>query len=106
MQKHNAIRRGIEFRLTYEEWLEIWGDKLPLRGRTKGCYVMARHGDQGAYEIGNVKIIPREENDRERMANMTPAQIEMMKEGGRKNKGRARPDLAERNRQSKGIRRG
>lgn len=64
MQRHNANRRGIPFRLTFEEWLRIWkrSGKLHLRGRQAGCYVMSRKGDQGAYEVGNVRIIRMEAN--------------------------------------------
>jgi|ERR1043166_937293 hypothetical protein len=35
------------------------------RGTKVGQYVMARYGDQGAYEVGNVKIILSTENSRE-----------------------------------------
>ncbi len=65
--RKNAQYRGIEFRLTFAEWLQIWRDsgKLHLVGRGKGKYCMARRGDAGAYEIGNVDIKPTVENSRE-----------------------------------------
>ena len=53
-QRAHAGDRGIEWKLTYEEWLAVWGDKLPARGATKGKLCMARRGDTGAYEVGNV----------------------------------------------------
>ncbi len=58
MQAENARRRGIEFLLTYEQWLDIWesSGKLNERGRGAGKYCMCRTGDEGAYEIGNVFI--------------------------------------------------
>ena len=57
-QLKNARERGIEFRLTFPEWLEIWirSRRLHLRGRGKGKYCMSRKEDKGAYEVGNVKI--------------------------------------------------
>ena len=57
-QKQNARRRGISFRLTFEEWMQIWSDsgKLSERGCRRTCYVMSRYNDDGAYEVGNVFI--------------------------------------------------
>lgn len=56
--KSKAKHRGIEFRLTYDEWYKIWKDsgKLELRGVGKGKYVMSRYNDIGAYEKNNVFI--------------------------------------------------
>jgi hypothetical protein len=34
-----------------------------LRGQRRGQYVMGRHGDKGAYEVGNVSIISNYENN-------------------------------------------
>lgn len=65
--KHMARKRGIEFKLTFEEWFKIWtdSDHLHERGTKRGQYVMARNGDQGAYEVGNVRIVTTTENVRE-----------------------------------------
>src|SRR5262245_11518524 len=56
--KSSALYRGIEFLLTFEDWWNIWqtSGKWEQRGRQRDQYVMARFGDQGAYERGNVKI--------------------------------------------------
>lgn len=58
-QKSNAKRRGISFRLTYDQWLAVWqrSGKLNQRGRNSGQYCMSRPNDRGVYEIGNVLII-------------------------------------------------
>ena len=66
-QKSDAKRRGIAFRLTFDEWLGIWqaSGRLAQRGNRRGHYVMARYGDRGNYEVGNVRIILFEENGRE-----------------------------------------
>jgi hypothetical protein len=62
-----ANNRGIAFNLTFDEWKAIWraSGHFEERGRRKGQYVMARIGDQGAYEPGNVAIITSEQNHAE-----------------------------------------
>ena len=69
--KFNAKKRGVEFLLTFEEWWDIWqaSGKWEQRGKGRGQYVMARSGDQGAYERGNVRICPVRENLAERNRN-------------------------------------
>src|SRR6187399_904457 len=69
--KQDAKRRGIPFLLTFAEWQDIWqsSGKWDQRGCRKGQYVMARPGDQGGYEVGNVKICPVRENMAERNRN-------------------------------------
>lgn len=69
--KSNAKLRGISFLLTFEEWCLFWREsgKWEQRGWRRGQYCMARFGDKGAYEIGNVKICLAEENRAERNQN-------------------------------------
>lgn len=64
LQKKNARDRGIEFLLTYNDWLQIWiqSGKLEHRGRHKGNYVMCRKKDSGPYAVGNVFIATTSEN--------------------------------------------
>ena len=65
--KRKARARGIPFLLTFEEWWKIWAESGHWRdgGCERGQYCMARYGDLGAYEVGNVRIILNEENQRE-----------------------------------------
>lgn len=58
-QRRAARRRGIAFLLSFDEWLLIWEQSghLHERGCHRGEYVMARPGDTGAYEVGNVEIV-------------------------------------------------
>jgi hypothetical protein len=65
-RKH-AKARGIEFLLTYEEWLKIWEDsgKLAQRGVGPDKFCMSRRGDKGPYEVGNVQIKTFGANTRE-----------------------------------------
>ena len=59
-QYHIAKRRGIPFHFTLLQWRLWWRTELAKlepgakRGRGKDNYVMARYGDRGAYEPGNV----------------------------------------------------
>lgn len=58
-QKQRAKQRGVAWKLTFEEWLDVWESSghLGKRGRERGKYCMARHGDCGPYKIGNVSIV-------------------------------------------------
>jgi len=56
-----ARTRKVPFRLTYEQWLWLWEralgpDWVRMKGSHRGQYCMARFGDRGPYEIGNVVI--------------------------------------------------
>ncbi len=57
-QRKNAHTRGIEWDITFPEWLAIWkkSGHFDERGRAKG-YCMARYGDSGPYHPDNVEII-------------------------------------------------
>jgi hypothetical protein len=64
-QKHDSVaNRGIPFLLTFGEWWQIWNESghWPERGSSPLQYCMARHGDQGAYAVGNVRITTGAEN--------------------------------------------
>lgn len=54
-QKNNAKNRGIEFKLTYQEWIDWWGEDIEKRGSHRNGLQMQRYGDEGAYELGNIK---------------------------------------------------
>lgn len=77
LQRHHSKQRNIPFLLTFEEWSALWVEsgKWEQRGRLKGQYVMARFGDQGAYEVGNVRICLAEENRAERNRNYPNLEI-------------------------------
>lgn len=63
-QRRNAVRRNINFNLSFDEWLSIWtkSGKLNLRGKGKGKYHMCRINDIGAYDVNNVYIDLAENN--------------------------------------------
>lgn len=62
--KRFARQRGVEFKLTFDEWWAIWKESghFAKRGNRHGCYVMCRRGDEGAYAVGNVFIGKFERN--------------------------------------------
>ncbi len=66
-QKSNAGKRGIEWRLTFQEWWSIWVDsgKWYRRGKMIGEYVLARFGDHGPYSVDNVYITTTSQNIRD-----------------------------------------
>ena len=63
----DASGNPIEFRLTFEEWLQIWLESghLHERGNKKGQYCMSRKDDLGHYEVGNVFIQLTSQNSQE-----------------------------------------
>jgi hypothetical protein len=63
-QRHTAKQRGVAFLLTFEEWLEWWGDDFERRGRKARQLQMCRYNDEGAYELGNIYKATQVENDR------------------------------------------
>lgn len=66
-QKNAAIFRGVEWQLSFDQWLEMWtaSGHWHERGRHVGQYVMARKGDVGPYAFGNVYICTCSQNVRD-----------------------------------------
>ena len=98
-QRVSAKDRGIPFRLSYEQWLDIWKQSghFHERGRGRGKYCMSRPGDKGAYERGNVKIILFEANNVEQICSpKTRAKLSALRRG-RKPSALAIAKLIERN---------
>lgn len=73
-QRHTSKQRGVEFNLTFAEWVAFWGDDFHLRGIRNENLQMCRYGDVGAYEVGNIykdtklinRIGPRAKADKEK----------------------------------------
>lgn len=64
--RSHAKQRGIEFKMTFEEWWEIWKPHWHNRGTRVGQFMMCRTMDKGAYEVGNVRIDTPKGNARTR----------------------------------------
>jgi hypothetical protein len=54
-QKMGAKRRGIDWQLTFEQWLEWWGPDLDSRGRRGWQLSMQRIADSGPYALDNIR---------------------------------------------------
>ena len=76
-QRASAKYRGVEFLLTFEQWRDWWlaTGHVDERGKLRGQWVMARHRDSGAYELGNIKCARAEDNVREQNA-LRPGEYE------------------------------
>lgn len=72
-QRYRAGMRGVEFLLTFEDWMRLWAPYWHNRGNLSGQFVMARKGDKGAYKLGNVEIKTQNENARDRKTNRSGA---------------------------------
>ena len=62
--RYNSRRRNIAFKFTFVQWWAMWEPHWERRGRQGDRLelVMARHGDVGAYELGNVSITSHSNN--------------------------------------------
>lgn len=68
VQRHNAGRRGIGWELTFEQWLEWWGNDIERRGVHPGDLQMQRIADAGPYALGNIKKGTPKQNAQTRAA--------------------------------------
>ncbi|MDR5801190.1 hypothetical protein [Caballeronia sp. LZ001] len=55
-QRASAARRGIGWKMSFDEWWMIWRDWYHMRGRGKNQLCMARQGDVGPYASDNVYL--------------------------------------------------
>ncbi|QQG32169.1 hypothetical protein CkP1_0146 [Citrobacter phage CkP1] len=70
-QRHAAIRRGISWELTFEQWIEWWKStgKYNERGRKGHEYCMCRKGDVGPYSLSNIYCATNNQNTRDAVKN-------------------------------------
>ena len=61
-QRATSKARGVDFKLTFEEYCEFWGTDFHKKGRGKKALCMCRYNDEGAYEIGNIYKATNAEN--------------------------------------------
>lgn len=59
--KAQASFRDEPWDLTYEQWVEAWGDQWQYRGRRADSRCLAREDWHGTWEPTNVRVITREE---------------------------------------------
>jgi len=65
--KSNAKQRGLEMRMTFDEWKDVWVQSglWDHRGVGADKYCMCRHNDEGHYEVDNVFIATNSNNLRD-----------------------------------------
>jgi len=63
--KRGAKQRGIAFYLTFEQWWGYWEEHWEARGTGADAMCMCRTNDEGAYEVGNVRIDTNANNAKE-----------------------------------------
>ena len=63
-QRNQAQFRGEGWSISFDQWLAIWGDMWPHRGRERGCYCMSRIDWSLPWTVKNVAIITREQHAR------------------------------------------
>lgn len=70
-QRHAAIRRGISWELTFEQWIEWWKStgKYAERGRKGHEYCMCRTGDEGPYALNNIYCATNNQNTSDAVKN-------------------------------------
>ena len=83
-QKENAIRRGIEWEFTFDEWCQVWEPHWDRRGPKKDQLGMCRTRDQGPYAASNVRLDTPKGNaaDRSLMRRRTWTASAQGEEGG------------------------
>jgi len=67
-QISHSSSRGINWELSYEQWIEMWlvSGQWENRGKEKGQYQMCRFYDEGPYSCTNCYIGTVEENQKDR----------------------------------------
>ncbi len=55
-----AEKRGIPWRLTFDEWWSVWAPHWERRANEQ--LALCREADKGAYELGNVRVDTQQAN--------------------------------------------
>lgn len=64
--KRAALRRGIDWELTFDEWWALWKDSFHLRGNYRNQMNLCRYLDLGIYSASNVRVDLAVNNHQER----------------------------------------
>ncbi len=66
LNKNSAKKRGIKWKLSFDEWWSLWKPHYSKRGRKSMQKCLCRELDSGCYEVGNVRIDYVKANSQER----------------------------------------
>lgn len=87
-QRNQARWRGETWHLTWEQWLDLWGDRFHLRGRRSADLCLTRIRYDQPWQVGNCDIITRHDHNQRQIDNgrkrrRTRAEIERDRLAGR-----------------------
>lgn len=61
------------WQLTFEQWVELWGDQWPRRGRASHCLQASRIRPSQPWCLGNIRLITKVEiNQMQRLLRSCP----------------------------------
>ena len=60
--KAQALYRGEDYQMTFEDFETAWADKFDLRGRSADSLILVRVDDEKAWHKDNVELIDRREH--------------------------------------------
>jgi hypothetical protein len=75
-QRREAGVRGIGWELTFEQWIEWWGEDITRRGNHFDQLQMQRFEDKGPYAIGNIQKGAPKQNRKTQSAMLHNARAE------------------------------
>ena len=61
-QRAQATHREEIWTLTFEQWLDCWGEQFDLRGRAAGALCMTRKDWSGDWSSNNIELVTRKEH--------------------------------------------
>jgi hypothetical protein len=85
-QRRSAIKRGIPFQFTFEQWRDWWltDDRWSHRGRKAGQLQMGRKGASGPYSPDNVECATKEQKQSLQLVGLSALSPEKRGEAYRK----------------------
>lgn len=65
-QRNNSLRRGVEWRLSIDEWMDMWkrSGKKRWKGRGANKYVLTRKRGRGPFSVENCIVAKQQDSSR------------------------------------------
>ena len=60
--RNQANFRNETWELSFDDFCSLWREHWQHKGRGREGYCLSRTDDEGAWELGNVEVIPRHEH--------------------------------------------
>lgn len=68
-QRNQAQWRGETWHLSFDQWLDLWGDQYHLRGRQRDTLCLTRKDYSRPWSTDNCEIISRQEHNERQFQN-------------------------------------